>query len=514
MYFFMKKIITLIVILMIAMPAYAEKSTPAWKLQDETIYSIMIDRFNNANQSNDGVVDFNNPNVYHGGDFLGITKQLEYIKEMGFTTILLTPIFKNASNDYKGEAPVDFYKTNERFGTMEDFKTLVNEAHKQDIKIMLEMVVNHTGKNHPWLKDATKKDWFHPQKKITTENQTDLENGWLHNLPDLNQDNKAVSTELINIAKWWIKEANVDAYYVRNVNNVPKTFWTEFTKEVKSTKKDFFILGEVSKSDRNYTASYQDTGIDGFMNIPFNKEAPDLFKVTDKSLKSMYEVFEQDKKVYKHPELLATFLDNQDTDRFTRLSVENRQNPKPRFRMGLSYMFMTPGIPVVYYGTEVPLDGSKKIIKDFPHNQRSMDFMEKTELKDHITQQNLVRSLYPALRYGSFEMMYEKDGMAVFKRVYEDQVMFVAVNNTTKTQKVELKDPTLVAGKELAGNLKGNLTREEDGKFEIIVDREETEVYLLQDKTGLNIPLISFFLIVMLAFVGFVIKVSRNSKEV
>lgn len=131
------------------------------RMQDEVIYMIMVDRFNNGNTSNDKDANINDPLAYHGGDFQGITDKLDYIKEMGYTAIWLTPIFENMNNGYHGYWIKDFYQTNPYFGSMEEFKTLVTEAHKRDIKVILDFVVNHVGPNHEWLNDSTKNDWFH-----------------------------------------------------------------------------------------------------------------------------------------------------------------------------------------------------------------------------------------------------------------------------------------------------------------------------------------------------------------
>ena len=139
-------------------------------MQDEVIYMIMVDRFNNGDTSNDKDANINDPLAYHGGDFKGITEKLDYIKEMGFTAIWLTPIFENMDNGYHGYWIKDFYQTNPYFGSMEEFKTLVEEAHKRDIKVILDFVVNHVGPNHEWLNDPTKKDWFHENKSISNWN--------------------------------------------------------------------------------------------------------------------------------------------------------------------------------------------------------------------------------------------------------------------------------------------------------------------------------------------------------
>ncbi|MCX8046854.1 MAG: alpha-amylase family glycosyl hydrolase, partial [Anoxybacillus gonensis] len=153
-----RALLIFVLLLSVTTPASA-KTERRW--QDERIYFIMVDRFNNGNPKNDYEVDVHDPKAYHGGDLQGIIDKLDYIKEMGFTAIWLTPIFANEKGGYHGYWIEDFYKVEEHFGTLDDFKRLVKEAHKRDMKVILDFVVNHTGYNHPWLNDPAKKDWFH-----------------------------------------------------------------------------------------------------------------------------------------------------------------------------------------------------------------------------------------------------------------------------------------------------------------------------------------------------------------
>lgn len=167
----MKKSVSLLVVMMLLLinpkPPLAVVNEEQM-LQDEIIYMIMVDRFQNGDSKNDKDANLNNPLAYHGGDFKGITTKLDYLKEMGFTAIWLTPIFENTEEGYHGYWVKDFYKTNEYFGTMEEFKTLVKEAHHRDMKVILDFVVNHVGPGHEWLNDPMKEDWFHEKSQLPT----------------------------------------------------------------------------------------------------------------------------------------------------------------------------------------------------------------------------------------------------------------------------------------------------------------------------------------------------------
>lgn len=159
----------------------------------------------------------------------------------------------------------------------------------------------------------------------------------------------------------------------------------------------------------------------------------------------------------------------------------------------------------MYYGTEIALDGGED-----PDNRRLMNFRTDKELIDYVTKLGELREKLPSLRRGDFELLYEKDGMALFKRTYENETAVIAINNTSKTQKVTLDDE-LEQGKELRGLLAGDLVRSKDGKYDIILDRETAEIYVLAPKTGLNIPFIAALLAVYTAF-GLFLYLARKRK--
>ena len=165
----------------------------------------MVDRFFDGNSANNRDADVNNPNTFNGGDFAGVTAKLDYLKNMGFTTIILSPIFENEKDGYHGNWIDNFYHTDPHFGTLAEFKRLVNEAHKRDMKVIIDFVANHVGRNHPWLNDSSKKDWFHEKKVMDQGNDEKMETAWINGLPDLKQENSKVESYLLDVAKWWIE---------------------------------------------------------------------------------------------------------------------------------------------------------------------------------------------------------------------------------------------------------------------------------------------------------------------
>ena len=280
----------------------------------------------------------------------------------------------------------DFYKTNEYFGSMDEFKSLVEEAHARDIKIILDFVVNHVGPNHEWLYDSSKEDWFHPNKPISNwSDQQEVENGWLYDLPDLNQENPEVAAYLIDAAKWWIKETDIDGFRLDTVKHVPKNYWDEFATAVKEEKKDFYLIGEVWHDNPQVIAAYEETGIDGFFDFSQNGSLRTAFEKSNQSLGWLFSNMERNEKIFDRPHLLGQFIDNHDMSRFSHLVRNQKEDPIKQLKLSLTFMYTAPGLPFVYYGTEMAMDGG-----DDPDNRHMMDFDTKDNVVDYISKLGLL----------------------------------------------------------------------------------------------------------------------------
>lgn len=488
-------------------PVEAKKEEHAW--QDEIIYFIMIDRFNNGDISNDYDVNRDDPEAYHGGDFRGIINKLDYIKDMGFTALWLTPIVQNEEKGYHGYWTEDFYNVEEHFGTLEEFKELVQEAHKRDMKVIVDLVVNHTGYQHAWLTEEGKEDWFHPNVEISDWNDAEqVEKGWKFGLPDLNQGNPEVRTFLIDMAKWWIEETNIDGYRLDSVKNVPTDFWEEFSNEMKSVKEDFFLIGEVGSDDPSYVAGYQETGIDSFVDVQLYNELTKAFSEPDQSLSPLATVWEQNQNVYTNPNVLGTFLDNHEVERFTRAAINKKQYPPARVKLALAYLYTTPGIPIIYYGTEIALDGGET-----PDNRRDMNFRADKEIIDYMTKLADLRKSMPSLTYGTFEMLYEEGGMAIIKREYEEETTIIAINNTTGTKVAPIEMELLGDELELRGTLSDELVRNNEGYYMIGLDRESAEIYTVKEDSGINVPFVGAMVLIYGGFVAFIVAIVVKNRR-
>ncbi|MBJ8123762.1 alpha-amylase [Bacillus thuringiensis] len=398
--------------------------------RDEVIYSIMIDRFNNGEPKNDKQLEVGNLEGYQGGDIRGIIKRLDYINEMGFTTVMLSPLFE--SGKYDGVDVRNFKKVNEHFGTENDVKELVREAHAKGMKVVFQFPL---GENEQQVIDAV---------------------------------------------KWWIKEVDLDGSYVIHSEKKPRSFWDNAQKDMQVIKKDFRIM---TKEDSEY-----------------NEKIVESFSKADVSVKSLYDVSKKEGE-------FVTFLDDQETKRYARIAKENMYYPPSRLKLALTYLLTSPGIPNFYYGTEIALDGGS-----VPDNRRLMDFKSDEKFMQHITKLGELRQARPSLRRGTFELLYDKSGMSILTRKYKDEVTLVAINNTKETQKVSLPASAIGEKKELRGLLQDEIIREENGKFYLVLKREESNVYKVNRETGVNWLFISLIVGVNVLFIAFLIAVKRKRR--
>jgi alpha-amylase len=332
---------------------------------DDNIYFLMVDRFANGDrEATDDYWDINpeTPKSYHGGDLKGVLDHLDYLHDLGVTVLWLSPVANNETGGYHGYWIEDFYAVEEHFGTMEDLKALVAEAHKRDMKIILDHVVNHTGYNSPWLKNPEKAEWFNPRTDIINWADPDqLETGWLAGLPDLDFSNPAVRTYMLENTLWWIEESGVDGMRLDTMRHVPHDFWNEFSSAIKDQYPDFYLLGEVWTNDVKQLESYHAEGIDGLTNYSLYEGIREAFSDGGESYTLIQALRKEDR--LSNPTWNGLFIDNHDNARL--LSVGS--NGEAHVRQALAFIYTYPAIPILYYGTELGLEGGND-----PDNRRDM----------------------------------------------------------------------------------------------------------------------------------------------
>jgi len=408
-------------------------SAPSFSNKD-LIYFIMTDRFYNGDKSNDIDVDSTNPKAYHGGDIKGVIEKLDYIKSIGTTAIWLTPIVENEDGGYHGYWTKDFYKVDPHLGTLEDLQTLVKEAHKRDIKVILDYVVNHTGYKTPWLTDGKHNNWFHTEMPISDFNDKEqCEKGWLCGLPDLNQENPEVKDYLIKNSLWWIENTKIDGMRLDTVRHVSTDFWKEFSSAIKGKYPEFYLLGEVWNDDVTYLQKYINSGIDGVTNYSLFNGMKNAFK-TYGSTNSLVTAIENEGK-FSNPTLNGVFIDNHDNKRFI---TEAYENSEAYLKLALAFEMTYPSIPIVYYGTEIAMEGD-----DDPDNRRDMEWQKinNSNTLPFFKKLAALRSSVPAFKSSEIKVLDYDSNYIVYLRGKDKNSVIVAMNVENKDCSIKVKVP-------------------------------------------------------------------------
>ncbi|WP_404451714.1 alpha-amylase [Virgibacillus necropolis] len=463
-------------------------------IKEEIIYSIVVDRYNNGNQANEEQVNLEDPSAYHGGDIEGIIKKLDTIKSHGYTTISLSPIMANAPNGYHGYWIEDFFKVEEQFGTLDDLKKLVKEAHDRNMKVVLEFVTNFVAPTHPLVDDPAKADW--------TKQTTVKDTLWLDDTTTLNQSNPEVKDMLFEAATFWIEEANIDGYKLHAIDQSSPAFLTDFVNHVKSVKPDAYLLGGVLNEDK-VNEEYLDLGIPLIENAPVQESIVNVFTNVGTPLTNIYETWEE-----TGERAGLVYVDNAYTERFTRKIVEGNLNPQTTWKLALAYLYTSPGVPLVFQGTEIPMDGdtTKEVLQMVQFNSGD------TKVRDFLEKISSIRSQFPVLSHGDFNLVDTNGALSVFKRTYKDETMFIAFNNDNETKRVTVKD--VPEGMQLSGLLGDNIVREnEQDEYILTLDRETVEIYTLEENKGLNWLFIGMVISIFAIFVAAIMTLSYKQRK-
>lgn len=457
--------------------------------RDDVIYLIMPDRFADGDSSNNmppgaapGTYDRAAPKTYHGGDLKGITEYLGYLKDLGVTTLWLTPLYDNsdATSDYHGYGAIDLYQVEDHFGTMADFQDLVAKAHQQGLKVLLDTVPNHVGPNHPWAKSQPAPGWLHgtPQEHINTDynyppisdphavlkNYISALNGWFANvLPDLAQENPLVAQYLLQNAFWWAESSGIDGFRIDTFPYVPRTFWTYYLKNLYDVYPNFFTVGEIYNPDPTVTSYWAGghTGFDGvdtLLKTPFDFPMQDAInKVVSQgqSAKTIVNVLRQDR-LFPHPELLVTFIGNHDMPRF----LTQAQGSREKLKAAFSLLATLRGIPQIYYGDEIGMTGGDDpddrhdFPGGFPGDSQSAFTQagrtaEQQEVYAHLQSLLRLRREHPALSEGVQKHVVVDDDYYLFTRETESERLLVAFykGQSPKSLSVDLTGTSIVSAK-------------------------------------------------------------------
>ncbi len=505
----------------------------------DAIYLITPDRFSNADKSNDinkklkeTTIDRNHGYKRHGGDLQGIMNHLDYISDLGFTTVWPTPVLTNDMHNgsYHGYAITDYYQVDPRFGTMTDYKNLADKLHQKGMKLIMDQVANHCGLEHWWMKDLPFDDWVNHQKNYEenienwnyksninsnhrrTTNQ-DLyasevdrkgnNEGWfVATMPDLNQRNPFMAKYIIQNSIWWIETLGLGGIRQDTFPYPDKDFMANWAGSIMKEYPNFSIVGEEwsynpllvgywqkgAKNKDDYESNLKST-----MDFPMQKaiiEGINEEETWGTGLVKIYEGLANDFH-YATPKDIMVFLDNHDEGRmFTALKED-----AIKAKMALSYLLMLPRIPQIYYGTEILMDdtanhGDHGLIRtDFPggfKGDKVNAFTQEGLSDDQKSMQNFVSKLLNYRKNSNAIQDGKTIHFAPFMNTYflfrsiENETVVHIINKNDKPITIDLKRYKEVG---LNGKKLKNIITGEDFIWEDKINLKEKGSIILTTKS-------------------------------
>lgn len=438
----------------------------------DVMYLITPDRFANGDLSNDEFSDMkdgknrDDDGGRHGGDLKGIEDRLDYIQDLGFTAIWLNPILENDmyKNSYHGYAATDFYKVDPRYGTNSQYQSFCEKAQDKGIKIIMDMILNHCGSEHWFVKDPPTQDWInnnntyvqtshrrttHQDPYASEYDKKAFVDGWFVNtMPDLNQNQPQMAKYLIQNTLWWIEYSGVTGIRMDTYPYPDKDFMTHWTEAVMKEYPAFNMVGEEwslnpavvsfwqkGKKNQNGYTSYLTSVMDFPIQEAFKSALIEEEK-WDTGWIKVYEMLGNDH-LYPDPNNLVIFPDNHDMDRFY-----TQVNKDPDLlKMGMVYFATMRGIPQFYYGTEIgmknDLPGHGQIRSDFPGgwpgdqiNGFSGDGLTSTEKKIKAFTKKLLnwRKSKSVIHDGKLMQFAPENGIYTYFRYNDKETIMVVFN--------------------------------------------------------------------------------------
>ena len=450
----------------------------------DVLYLITPDRFANSIQANDGIDGFKEaPNRSfkggrHGGDIQGIIDHLDYIEGLGFTSIWLNPVLENDMEEYSyhGYSTTDFYRVDPRFGTNEDYKRLADVAREKGIKLIMDMIVNHCGSEHWWMKDLPMDDWINQWDNYTGTNhrksllqdpyasESDRKiftDGWfVRTMPDLNQRNELMGTYLTQNGIWWIEFLGLAGIRMDTYPYPDMNYMTEWTRRVMEEYPNFNVVGEEWYGTPTIVAYWQEgkenpngytSSLRSLMDFPVQQAMSNAL-LAEESFGTgwiqLYEMLAQDF-IYADPFELVVFPDNHDMSRiFSQVNEDYGL-----FQLALAFVLTTRGVPQLYYGTEILMKNRGTtdhgiIRSDFPGGWAGDEvnaFTNKGLTEQQRAAKQFVSKLLQwrkqadVIHYGRLTHFVPENGVYVYFRHVGDDKVMVALNKNEQPFDLDLK---------------------------------------------------------------------------
>ena len=466
----------------------------------DVLYMLMPDRFASGRADNDqikGMAAYKNdrtqPSLRHGGDLEGIRQHFDYFNELGVTALWFTPVLENNSPDndqgfstYHGYATTDYYKVDPRFGTNDEYRRLVDEAHQHGLKVVMDMIFNHCGFDHPWVKDMPSADWFNAPEwlKDNPEGKTNAQylqtsykltpvmdpyaseidkretvEGWfVPTMPDLNQRNPHVIRYLIQNSIWWIETVGIDGIRMDTYPYADADAMALWMKTLDREYPNFNTVGETWVTEPAYTAAWQkdsklsarnsylktvmDFSFFDKLNQAKNEETDGWWNGYNRIYNSL--VYDY---LYANPSNVMAFIENHDTDRFL-----GNGRDSLALKQALALLLTINRTPQLYYGTEVLMNGTKEVTdgnvrKDFPggfpgdeHNAFTAEGRTKAENAMFAWCSRVLhwRQHCKAVTEGRQVQFTPWKGVYVIARQHEGTTVLTVLNGTSKPAVMEV----------------------------------------------------------------------------
>jgi glycosidase len=495
----------------------------------DVLYLIMTDRFAKSDGADVAGENRTLPRGWHGGNLAGIQQHIDYLKELGVTTVWTTPIVSNGPmrDSYHGYAATDLYAVDRHFGTVEQYQHLSDALHSNGMKLVIDLVPNHLGVDHPWVQDLPDPEWFHGTLQSHHRAQfdfynlvnphapesawSDITNGWFTDgMPDLNQENPLVSKYLIQNALWWVETAHLDGIRLDTFPYVGRAFWHDFHAALHEAYPQLTTVGEVFHRDPEITSFFAGgathRGIDTGLDTPF--DFPTYFTLRDvlahgKPMTALADVLRQDA-LYPHPERLVPFIGNHDTTRF----VTDAGGSTPNLKLALGILVTIRGMPQIYSGDEIGMPGGEDPDDrhDFPGGftgdaHSAFTTTGRTSVEEDVfswTSKLLrMRASHPSLQNGAEQNLYADENVFAYIRTLNQtgcnpsqnasssqDAILVVVNKAAEKKTVDIA----MEGTALAGcaqflataEAEGNAPTRVNGKLHIEEGPQSMSIYVVR----------------------------------
>lgn len=477
----------------------------------DVLYMLMPDRFASSGVDRSNIkgmkaytINRKEPSLRHGGDINGIRQHLDYFKELGVTALWFTPVLENnlpdggKSSSYHGYATTDYYRVDPRFGSNDDYIQLIEEAHQKGLKVVMDMIFNHCGFDHPWVSDMPSHDWLNTPEWLLPENQAhnkstktidgaaqvndkylqtsykltpvldpyaseiDLKetvDGWfVPTMPDLNQRNSHLMTYLIQNSEWWIETAGINGIRMDTYPYADRTAMARWMEVLNDEYPNFNTVGETWVTEPAYTAAWQkdsklstqNSNLKTVMDFAFfdrinagkNEETDGWWNGFNRVYNSLCYDY-----LYNDPSYVMAFIENHDTDRFLGEGQDTLA-----LKQALALLLTINRIPQLYYGTEVLMNGTKKrtdgyVRCDFPGGfpgDAQNAFTKEGRTKEQNQMFNwLSRLLHwrqgnKLITEGKQTQFTPVDGVYVVARTLNGKSVLTVLNGTSREKKMRI----------------------------------------------------------------------------